>query len=98
VADDSSTISREIRKNTEGIQEDTAAIRQDASQILGEQIRLRQEIERLRRLLPEEQSRVPQSGRDYVFNRYFEELTSYADTVCDELDDDLAVAQDRYPA
>lgn len=81
---------REIKVDTQEIRNDTATIKQDTAQILAE-------IARLRALLPAEASR--EEGRNLILDRYFDQLTNYAETVCGDSgdrDSEMALDYERY--
>lgn len=74
------SITREIKIDTTEIRQDTAAIKGDTIQIL-------QEIARLRAQLPEDihpesHQLLAADAPNFMLDRYLEQLTSYAETVC----------------
>jgi hypothetical protein len=66
-------LTREIKADTQEILNDTSAIKQDTAQILAE-------IARLQEQLPRD---VNQRSSGFMLERYLDNLTSYAETVCD---------------
>jgi hypothetical protein len=69
-------MAQEIKTNTNEIRNDTSAIKQDTAQILAS-------IARLQDQLPQDADRDQTSG--YMLERYLDNLTSYAETVCDTI-------------
>jgi hypothetical protein len=66
-------LTREIKADTQEILNDTSAIKQDTAQILAE-------IARLQEQLPRD---MDQRSSGFMLERYLDNLTSYAETVCD---------------
>jgi hypothetical protein len=73
------TLAREIKVDTQEIRNDTSAIKHDTTQIL-------EEIARLQQQLPQDPNRQNTSG--FMLERYLDNLTSYAETVCDSFPDE----------
>jgi hypothetical protein len=73
-----STLAREIKADTQEILGDTSAIKEDTAQILAE-------IARLQEQLPRDANK---RGAAFMLERYLDNLTSYAETVCDPYLDD----------
>lgn len=74
-------MTKEIKHDTSAIKTDTVDIKEDTTQILAE-------IARLRSLIPQEQ-------RDNVIlDRYLDSITSYAETVFDEMVRDGSIDQE----
>lgn len=69
-------MAREIKADTNEIRNDTSAIKQDTAQILAD-------ITRLQEQLPQDANRYNTSG--FMLERYLDNLTSYAETVCDTI-------------
>jgi hypothetical protein len=69
------TLTREIRADTRELLHDTSAIKEDTAQILAE-------IARLQEQLPRD---LNQRNAGFMLERYLDNLTSYAETVCDQL-------------
>ena len=70
---ETSTLTREIKADTQEILNDTSAIKQDTAQILAE-------IARLQEQLPRDMN---QRSAGFMLERYLDNLTNYAETVCD---------------
>jgi hypothetical protein len=73
-------MTRKIKADTQEIRNDTSAIKQDTAQILAE-------IACLQEQLPQGANRLNTSG--FMLQRYLDNLTSYAETVCDTFPDDI---------
>lgn len=74
------TLARGIKADTQELHSDTSAIKQDTALILAE-------IARLQEQLPRDSDRNHTSG--FILERYLDNLTSYAETVCDSFPDDV---------
>ncbi|OCK74432.1 WD40 repeat-like protein, partial [Lepidopterella palustris CBS 459.81] len=74
------SITREIKADTYVIRDDTTAIKQDTTRIL-------EEIARLRALLP--QGEIGETATNFILDRYLEDLTSHAGTVCEDWNDEI---------
>jgi hypothetical protein len=68
-----STLAREIKADTQEILNDTSAIKEDTAQILAE-------IAWLQEQLPRDGNQL---SAGFMLERYLDNLTSYAETVCD---------------
>ncbi|KAF8861307.1 hypothetical protein BDZ45DRAFT_740374 [Acephala macrosclerotiorum] len=79
------TIAREIKADTQEIRIDTSAIKADTTQILAEIARLQ--------LPPQD---VNQNTSGFMLERYPDNLTTHAETVCDTVPDDLDMASIDY--
>ncbi|OCK85524.1 hypothetical protein K432DRAFT_26687 [Lepidopterella palustris CBS 459.81] len=94
------SITREIKVDTYVIRDDTTAIKQDTTQILQEvakQDRILEEIARLRTLLP--RGEIGETATNFILDRYLEDLTSYAETVCGDWNDGIreeTIISERY--
>jgi hypothetical protein len=73
------TLAREIKVDTQEIRNDTSAIKHDTTQIL-------EEIARLQQQLPQDLNQQNTSG--FMLEKYLDNLTSYAETVCDSFPDE----------
>lgn len=73
------TLAREIKVDTQEIRNDTSAIKDNTTQIL-------EEIARLQQQLPQDPNR--QNTLGFMLERYLDNLTSYAETVCDSFPDE----------
>jgi hypothetical protein len=73
-------MARGIKADTNEIRNDTSAIKQDTAQILAD-------IARLQEQLPQDANRHNTSG--FMLERYLDNLTSYAETVCDTIPRDV---------
>jgi len=82
-------MTREIKADTHEIRNDTSAIKQDTTQILD----ILAEIARLQEQLPQGANQLNTSG--FMLQRYLDNLTSYAETVCDTLSDEPEVRPER---
>jgi hypothetical protein len=72
---------RDVKKDTQEIKIDTQEIKSDVILIKGDTAEILAEIARLQEKLPEEATQPHSSG--FMLQRYLEEMTSYAATVCD---------------
>lgn len=73
-------MTKEIKADTQEIRTDTTAIKADTAQILAE-------IARLQQQLPQDPNLQNTSG--FMLERYLDNLTTYAETVCDSVPDNL---------
>lgn len=72
-------MAREIKADTQELLDDTSAIKQATAQILAEIVRSKKKL-----------SRDPdQCSTGFILERYLDNLTSYAETVCDPFSDDI---------
>jgi hypothetical protein len=78
-------LARDIKKDTEEIKENSAAIKDDTAQILSE-------IARLQTKLLDDTGR---QGSSVMLQRYLDNLTNYAESVCDTLVSELPAASPR---
>ncbi len=72
-------MTRAIRADTQELLNDTSVIREDVAQVLVE-------IARLQEQLPRDPN---QRSTGFMLERYLDNLTSYAETVCDPFSDGL---------
>ena len=73
----SRALAKEIKADTSAIRVDAAGIKDDIGQILAE-------IARLRSLIPAGEEAAGAHEQNFVLQRYLDDLTSYAETVCGE--------------
>jgi hypothetical protein len=76
-------MTKEIKADTQETRNDTSAIKQDTAQILAE-------IARLQEQLPQDANRHNTYG--FMLERYLDNLTSYAESVCDTSSDNIEIS------
>jgi hypothetical protein len=82
------SVSRAILDHAHGIRQDTGQIKQDTRQIKQDTSQIPQimaELDRLRDIVARGEIRSATRGHNFVLEQYLDSLTSYAESVCDDV-------------